>query len=164
MNTQATAAALGEGAKAKGGLRAQILQMSRRDGLGVEEISGLLGVPAVIVEEIVGGEKAGAQEDSVALSVEGAIGPDGVADAVATLRELCVSAESEAVRSVTAQKLLEYATGGLRPKRAQAVEIGVTVDTMNVLIQQAVAAHAAQLAAPGPQIVEADFSAQAVNN
>ena len=150
-----------------GGLRTQIMQMSQRDGLGASEISALLGVPAVIVEEVLGGKARGAQgvdgELEAAQGVEAAIGQDGIADAIATLRELCVGAESEAVRSVTASKLLEYATGGLRPKRAQAIEVGVTVDTMNVLIQQAVAAHAAQLAAPGPQIVEANFSA-AVNN
>jgi len=150
MSDKASASAL------SGGLRTQIRQMSERDGISSDEISTLLGVPSLIVEEVLRGgvaKSSSTETDSDELTgrvrnIEDRVGEDAVDDAINTLRELCLGSDSDAVRSMAAQKLIEYRAGSLRPKTAQTVNVGVTVDTMNVLIQQAVAAHAAQLAAP----------------
>lgn len=129
-----------------GGLRSQVLRMARVDGLSSGEIGGLLGIPAGIVEEVLrgdGGASAVADEGAGAANIETRITDEDVDCALGTLRELCASSESDAVRSVSAQRLLEYKAGALRPKKTTSVQVGVTVDTMNVLIQEAVRAYAA---------------------
>jgi hypothetical protein len=102
----------------------------------------MLGIPELIIEEVLGshGAAAPSTDESVlterAASIEDSLA-DKITDAVSTLHELTIGAESEAVRAISAQRILEYATGGLRPKKSQQPAVHVTVDTMNILIQKA---------------------------
>lgn len=70
--------------------------------------------------------------------------------AIATLSEVCATAESAGVKLAAAKTILEMQTGSLRRKEQKDVQVGVTVETMNVLIQDAMKAYAAQTSQPNP--------------
>jgi hypothetical protein len=126
------------------GLRATIRQMSRRDNLTVEEIAEALGsVPPEVIRLALEQDQTQAQSQ-----IDGAT---GVESSLAPLRDKAIGAleavldygESEFARLRAIELVLRGASGGLRPR----VQVNQTfnADSMNVLIQQAVAAHARQI-------------------
>jgi len=155
VNKHATAAALVSSATKR-----QIRSLAERDGLGVEDISEMLGVPPEIVADLLknyGPEatratdmevSANADEDARLARIKSVETrtAEHLDDALDVLHELAVGAESEAVRAVTAQKLIEYSTGSLRPKKNDSNGNAFTIENMNIIINKAIAAHAAQLA------------------
>jgi hypothetical protein len=156
MNKESAAASAG---LLNPAVRAQIRSLAERDGVPSEQIASMLGIPLLIVQEVM--QSAGAKVDAKQVPADGVEAQlseraaqieDRLADAeqtaLAVLEDVCANAQSDMVRAVVAEKILKIRTGGLRPPKQSGVQIGITIETMNTLIQQAVGAYQNQLKPP----------------
>jgi len=132
------------------GLRAQIKALRERDGVSSEDISQMLGIPVLVVEHVLGGvgsssAPADSTNPSDVLDARAAKIEDTLADAeeiaAQTLAAACTDADNWGVRVGAAKTILEIRAGGLRPKKTESGG-GIAVEQLNIIIQQAVEAHA----------------------
>lgn len=159
MNNSASGAAAAA-AMLNPAVKTQIRALAERDGVTAEGISELLGVPVLIVRDILE-RSAGAvgvtsdpsqkTDHEAQLTERAAQIEDRLADAEQTalsvMEDICANAQSDGVRLAAAEKILEIRTGKLRPQRKSEGSVNITIETMNTLIQQAQKAYAEQRAA-----------------
>ncbi len=138
-------------------VRAQIRSLSERDGVPSDQISAMLGIPELLVTEILSktsivsdgpnGGDVDKQLSDRAASIEDRLA-DAEQTAVAVLEDVCANAQSDGVRLAAAERILEIRTGKLRPQKQAINKTEITIETMNTLIQQATVAYHAQRATP----------------
>ena len=124
------------------GLRATIKQMSRRDNLSVEEISQALGVEQVLIQTVL--DQGSDSSSSLTDGVEQQLG-ELCGKARTALENVLDYGESEFAKLRAAEIVLKGASGSFRPRTQ--INNTLNMGDMNVLIQQAVAAHARQIEA-----------------
>lgn len=156
MNNSASGAAAAA-AMLNPAVKTQIRALAERDGVTAEGISELLGVPVLIVRDILERSSSGTSDPSqktdqeAQLTERAAQIEDRLADAEQTalsvMEDICANAQSDGVRLAAAEKILEIRTGKLRPQRKSEGSVNITIETMNTLIQQAQKAYAEQRAA-----------------
>jgi len=150
MNPHATVSVLLSAA-----MQAMIRKMSRQDGLTSEQIAQAMNVPASSVAMVlapkppIGATTEGDPMDSRIAEMENAL-DEHVENAIATLGEFAVSAESEGVRLAASTKILEMRSGSLRsqrPVRETGASGGLSATQFGELLSQAMTAYAEQMRA-----------------